>query len=418
VKAWRHFIALAAIACLAGYIHAYSSGRAGVPIRSDAFSYYVYLPSWLLYGDPTLQSVADRCCGGDFPDWTAIVRPPFARGWVDPHPIGEAILLVPFFAAGHVATVAAGLARDGFSRYYQHAAGLAGLVYAIAGLWFLGRWLSRHFSNGVVTATLATLLFGTSLFHYATFDSLWSHAFSFVLCAALMERIDAWTTAPGARQAAIVGAIAGLMILVRHTNAMIPAAFVAAAAFVEPRVRRDVLVAAAVSALVVFPQFWIYHRVTRHWFVSAYGSLGFTWSDPHVYGVLLSPQKGLFFWAPVLIGGLAGLAWLPASWRAWRVAALAVLVADTYVIASWWDWQFGASYGHRGFVDVYPVFAAGLAAMFARVSTHATGRRIALAIVPALCALCMFQMLQYWHGVMPMSDVTWAQYRDAFLRIW
>jgi hypothetical protein len=28
----------------------------------------------------------------------------------------------------------------------------------------------------------------------------------------------------------------------------------------------------------------------------------------------------------------------------------------------------------------------------------------------------MFQMLQYWNGVMPMSDLTWDQYRAVFLR--
>jgi len=35
-----------------------------------------------------------------------------------------------------------------------------------------------------------------------------------------------------------------------------------------------------------------------------------------------------------------------------------------------------------------------------------------------LCALSMFQMLQYWHGVMPMSDVTWRQYKALFLKPW
>jgi hypothetical protein len=54
-------LAYLALACLAGYIYAYASGRAGVPIRSDAFSYYVYLPAWALYQDPSLQAVADDC---------------------------------------------------------------------------------------------------------------------------------------------------------------------------------------------------------------------------------------------------------------------------------------------------------------------------------------------------------------------
>ena len=35
-----------------------------------------------------------------------------------------------------------------------------------------------------------------------------------------------------------------------------------------------------------------------------------------------------------------------------------------------------------------------------------------------LCALSVFQMLQYWHGVLPMSDVTWRQYKALFLKPW
>ena len=71
-----HWMWLAAAIGLAGYVYAYASGRAGTPIRSDAFSYYVYLPAWLLHHDPSLDAVADDCCGGEFPAWTAIVRWP------------------------------------------------------------------------------------------------------------------------------------------------------------------------------------------------------------------------------------------------------------------------------------------------------------------------------------------------------
>jgi hypothetical protein len=162
----------------------------------------------------------------------------------------------------------------------------------------------------------------------------------------------------------------------------------------------------------------IYHAASGHWIISAYGDLGFTWTTPHVAGVLFSPRKGLFFWAPLLLAAVAGLAWLPPALRQWRAPILVVLAIDTYLIASWWDWQFGASYGHRGFVDVYPLLAPGLAAAFARVPAGPVIRAAAAAAVILLCALSIFQMLQYWHGVMPMSDVTWEQYKALFLKPW
>jgi hypothetical protein len=400
---------------LAAYVFVFATGRAGPPIRSDGFSYYVYLPSWILYHDATLQRVADDCCGGEFPGFAAIIRWPGTGRWVNAHPIGVAVLMTPFFLVAHLLTHWTNLSPDGFTLYYQHGAGLAGLFYTVAGLWLLGRLLDRHFTPALVVATLAAILLGTSLLHYATHDSTWSHAFSFFLFAALLERLDAWRSLDdnrdeSERDAVLLGVIAGLIVLVRHTNVLLPLAFVPA----RVRTARARLTVAVVAALVVLPQLAIYWRATGRPFISSYGAMGFTFLSPHLFGVLLSVQKGVFFWAPVLVGGLIGLRWLPAGvrWMAWP--AIVVLIVQTWLIASWWDWQFGASFGHRGFVDVYPIFAVGLASLFARLnSAPASARRAVAVVVCVLCALSLIEMLQYWNGVLPQSDTTWAQYRAA-----
>ncbi len=412
----RWSIALAAALCLAGYVYAYTHGRAGTPIRSDAFSYYVYLPSWLLYHDPTLQSVASDCCGGSFPSWTAIIRWPGTNRWVNAHPIGEAVLIAPFFAVAHALTRWTNLTPDGFSRYYQHAAGVAGLCYVIVGLWSLDRLLRRHVSPAVTLATLATLLAGTSLFHYATFDSTWSHAFSFALVAILLDLADEWRPA---RSAIPLGIVSGLVVLVRHTNAIVVVAIVATLAIVDRRDRLRLTATIGIVAFaIVLPQLLLYRAATGNWIVSSYGNLGFTFAAPHLAGVLVSVQKGLFFYAPVLLLAVVGFGWLPQSLHRWLPAIMAILVVDTYLIASWWDWQFGASYGHRAFVDVYPLFALGLASFYARIASVPRARLAVALVVTALCALSVFQMLQYWHGVLPMADLTWSRYRAVFLEPW
>ena len=434
-------VLLAGGVCVAAYVFVFATGRAGPPIRSDGFSYYVYLPSWVLYHDASLQRVADDCCGGEFPAFTAIVRWPATGRWVNAHPVGVAVLMAPFFVAAHLLTRWTNLSPDGFTLYYQHAAGLAGLFYAVAGLWLLRRLLDRHFTPGVVVATLFAVLLGTSLLHYATHDSTWSHAFSFFLCAALLERLAplgvrspfsngksrsdpvsagaASGEVSGGRirnaeddeaDPVIIGVIAGLMVLVRHTNVIVPLAFV------PFRVRSAAArgTVAVVTLLVVLPQLAIYWRATGRPIGSSYGSLGFTFLTPHLFGVLFSVQKGLFFWAPVLLAALAGAAWLPAGLRWMRAPSAIVLVLQTYLIASWWDWQFGASFGHRGFVDFYPLFAVGLAAFFQRVASLRSAPRLAWSIAAALlCALTLFEMTLYWNGVLPQSDTTWAQYRAS-----
>jgi hypothetical protein len=132
----------------------YAGGRAGNPIRSDGFSYYVYLPSWFLFHDTTLSAVARDCCGGVFPAYTAIIRWPGTRRWVNAHPIGVAIMQTPMFGVAHALTRWTNLSPDGFSLYYQHAAGLSGLLWIVAGLVVLRRVLRRHFSDTVTAATL------------------------------------------------------------------------------------------------------------------------------------------------------------------------------------------------------------------------------------------------------------------------
>jgi len=417
------------VLCLLGYTFVYATGRADRPIRSDGFSYYVYLPSWFLFHDTTLSAVARDCCGGVYPAYTAIIRWPTTRRWVNAHPIGVAIMQAPLFVPAHVLTRWTNLSPDGFTLYYQHAVGLSGLLWIVAGLAVLGRSLRRHFSDGITAATLATMLLGTNLYHYATFDSSYSHPYSFFLLAAFLELTERWYDQPRTDVSTLLGIVSGLIVLARHTNVLFLLFFplynitslssLRARLALFTRQRRVLSVMAIVTAIVVSPQLAIYYQATGRIFVSSYGDLGFNFASPRVVQVLFGVQKGLFFWSPVLLVSCAGLLWLARSRqsaRAFVVPALVVLVVDTYIIASWWDWQFGASFGHRGFVDTLPIFAIGMAGCFAALTTHRQLQQWVAVLVVLAVALNVFQMLQYWNHVLPFSDTTWDQYRGLFLR--
>jgi len=426
VQTPRRFLIVLALLCLAGYVFVYATGRATQPIRSDGFSYYVYLPSWWLFHDSTLAAVAADCCGGTYPDFTAIIRWPGTDRWVNAHPIGVAVMQAPFFLIADTLSWWTNLSRDGFTLYYQHAVGLSGLFWTMAGLWVLAGMLVRHFSRHVTMATLAALLFGTNLYHYATYDSFYSHAYSFFLIAALIDLTERWHEAPTRARSILLGLVAGLIVLVRHTNILVLAVvplFVVAADGPRAALRffstraRSILLIAAIAFLVVLPQLALYMQATGRPLISSYGSLGFTFASPHLYGVLISVQKGVFFWSPLLLLGVAGLFLLRRPLRAFVIPVCVVLIADTYLIASWWDWQFGASYGHRGFIDLFPLLTLGLAAFF-QWSAANRARLVTTAMaVSAMIALSMLQMLQYWNGVLPGSDLTWSAYKALFLKL-
>jgi hypothetical protein len=181
---------------------------------------------------------------------------------------------------------------------------------------------------------------------------------------------------------------------------------------------RPLAAAAVAAAVVVAPQLALYKWITGAWFVNAYvtHNMGFSFASPHLLAVLFSPQKGLFFWSPVLLLSLVGVFVARDSARALVLAAVVVFALQTWLIASWPQWQFGATFGHRGFTDGLALAAPFVASSFAWASRHR--RLVPVFAVGATAAvlLSVAQMIQYWIGVLPGADTTWAQYQDLFLR--
>ena len=425
----RWFVAAAGAAALIAYAGLY--GRLALdpaPIRSDGYSYYVYLPAAFIYHDPSLDALSREWYGGYFPDFTGIRRWPSTGRWVNLHPIGTAVLEAPFFLSADLLTRWSNFPRDGFSLYYQHAAALAGLVYFLAGLAILRRLLSRHFTPAVVLATLVCLTWGTNLFHYGVYDSAFSHAFAFFLACAWIAVVERWWREPTASRSVWLGVVAALIVLTRHTNAIfllvLPLFGVERWSDVPARARAlagragALAAAAAAGGVCLVPQFAIYKFATGAFLVNAYAThdMGFSFTSPHLAAVLFSTQKGLFFWSPVLLLAAAGVLVARGWARALRAAAVLVFALQTYLVASWAQWQFGGSFGHRAFTDALPLAAPFVAASFEWAAVRPPARyAIAIAAAAAVC-LSIAQMTQYWIGVLPTVDTTWTQYRALFLR--
>lgn len=422
----RRFTALTGVVAIAAFA-ALSIGRPGLtPIRSDGYSYHVYLPAWLIYNQLDIGSVADDCCGGEFPGFTAITRWPSTGRWLNAHPIGVAILSVPFFVAAHAVTRWSNLPPDGFTLYYQIGAALSGIAYMLAGLAALRHLLRRHVSDGVALATLAIITFGTNLPHYGVNEASFSHAYSFGLVCILLVLTERWWERPDRAASVGLGAVAGLLILVRHANLLyllvVPLYGVVRLPDVATQARRlskrssGILVASAVCAAALIPQLCYYRYVTGSWLVFSYSNIHPTWTSPHVWRVLFSVQKGLFFWSPALLFALPGFFLSRGSLSRWVVPASAVLVSVTLLISCWGDWQFGASFGHRGFTDALGLCALPMAATFAWIVDRPRLVRVVAPVVVGLVALSLAQLAQYWLDIIPTMDTTWEQYRQLFLR--
>ena len=124
---------------------------------------------------------------------------------------------------------------------------------------------------------------------------------------------------------------------------------------------------------------------------------GDIWSGPlweSLPGLLISPQRGLAFYSPVLLLGFAGmaLAWRQARWRPLvplQVAVLAMIV----VAARWYDWWGGAAWGYRSIVDTAPLLALSMLPAMERVMA---GRRVAALFGAALLWSVAAQFVGAW----------------------
>lgn len=431
----RTWVAAAVLVCaLAGYASVYALRLAETPDRSDGLCHYLYLPALVVHGDSSFKAVANERFGGRIPPVYQITWRPGTNRWLNAHQGGVALLCLPFFLGGRAAALALGLPADGFSFAERHAAGVAGTFYLAAGLYVLGGLLARRVRPAVVAATLLCITFGTNLFHYATYDSLWTHVFSFFLFAVFLDRVEKLSAAPSRRTALLLGAVGGLIGLVRLPNLalllFVPLYDVSSRASARARARflrerrGDLALAAAVTAVIVLPQLLMFRAASGSFWSNPYGPFlarfgirrAFDFGSPHLLDVLFSPAKGLFFWSPILALSVVGLVVGRRIVRPFLLPTVAFVAIQLYVVASWYDWQLGGSFGHRGFTETLAVFAIPMAALFEKVAERPAPRFVVAAFAGVAVALSLAQMTQYWLGILPISDTTLSQYRALFLR--
>lgn len=80
------------------------------------------------------------------------------------------------------------------------------------------------------------------------------------------------------------------------------------------------------------------------------------WSRPWLAEVLISANRGLLSWTPILLPALVGLAWGVGRDRETGLYLVAVCVAFIYFIAAYPAWHGISSFGNRFFVSLTPVF--------------------------------------------------------------
>ena len=419
---------LVLVAVLLGFLASYQiySERLKWPvIRVDGYGYYAYLPAIFIHHDLSFETLAREQFGGTIPEKTDIRRYSATGRYLDKYTVGTALLETPFFLAGHAFALLEGGTADGFSEPYQYAIVAAGLFYLGLGIFFSHRLLRRLLSPAPATAALLVLVFGTNIFHYATYDCSFSHIYSFALVSIFLGLTDRFYRGPTKKSALAAGFLLGIICCVRVTNAVMVVIFLLWGVRGLRELRERLQQRQNLAFYLVFvcgviigfaPQMAYWQYAAGLPLVNSYVGEGFNWLTPHVFQVLFSINKGLFFWCPVLFLAVAGL-WAVKSRLPGLFLPLVVYhLLQLYVVSSWHSWFYGGGLGQRPYVDAMPVFAISLAALFAasrdwQVTLMRLGetRRkapawvvLAAISIPLILINVLFT-LGYWRNIIPYN---------------
>jgi hypothetical protein len=397
-------------------------------ILSDGVGYYLYLPSAFIHRDLSMEWTKPlQTIVTDYrrskPEWYGLVndRP---GAYLDRYPIGLAILWTPFFLAAHILSMLTGHPATGFTIWYQAAVGFAAAFYTALGCILIYKLLRRHFSRKVSYFTVLSLLLGTNMLEYATQDSSFTHVYSLFLIAAGIHLTPIWYKHMSYRTSALLALVLGLTTLVRPTNALIVVVLLLWNVTTRPQIqqrlallwrqRMKLVLMAGVGLAVLFPQLLYWHYITGKWLTNSYDDATFTnILHPQIFNILFSTDHGVFFWAPVLLPALLGLALLRRHLKEWSIPLYVFLPAFVWLMASWVSWQFGESYGHRAFIDIFPLLALPLATVYSRAKSP-TARNV-LVVFAGLCIFAnLFLTYQYWEVVLPPAGTT----MHIYLHVW
>ena len=205
-----------------GYSRFFEGGGKGWKsvISSDGIGYYAYLPSLIIYADPSWEkfTAAERANYGR-PDYNPQYLTNVNGKQVNKYFSGEAILLLPFFLTAIIFSWITGADINGLSFWFQLFTGLGSLFYLFCGLYFLKKILAWfRFSENATSITLAAVIAGTNLLYYAMSQPAMSHTFSFFAINSFLWLSIRFSENPARPYGTLCGLMLGLVILLRPTN--------------------------------------------------------------------------------------------------------------------------------------------------------------------------------------------------------
>ena len=429
-------------------------------IYSDGVGEYAWVRSLFMDGDLD--------CSNEFAYYTSEFQRRF--GWEDAgydlapiktptglqankYPIGTALLWSPFFVVGHFMTVLCnklGLEydADGYSRFYVLLVSFGSCFYAFIGL-LLGYKISRfYFSRNVALLATLTIWFASSIPVYMYLYPSLPHSTSMFVVSLFIYFWWRTRWMRNAKQWALLGAIGGLMSMVRLENVVF---FVLPAAEIVYRLYQHLkdkewhkirsyagkaVLFCGCSLLIFSPQVIVWKIVFGKFFVNPYTatevlkitsqrfeyvyedpytkpdsstgvvSILIFFSHPHLIRTFFGSGHGLFTWTPIILFAILGYIQLFRSDRNIAIFLILAFISISYVVSC--VGGAGASFGHRYLMKCGLIYILGLASLL-----QFCYKRIKFSVLITICSFFIIWnglfILQYSTGLVKREGpISWS----------
>jgi hypothetical protein len=217
-------------------------------------------------------------------------------------------------------------------------------------------------SSGASLLSAVALFLSTPLLYYATIEPYMSHACGTMLLTLVIYLLVRYRQSSPAWF--FMGLSLGVAFLVRWQLALcaVPIGLLALA---TPDWRKLLLLVAGFVVLGWHLPFTWWRMYGTPWVVPAaiQGQQEFLSGPIYVREVLLSPQRGLILWSPLVLLALVGLGLLFRKHPGLSLTLGLMIVLQVLMNASLYDWGGGWAYGMRRMTELYPVWVIGLATL-------------------------------------------------------
>jgi len=407
------FIAVSSVTLIVYDWMARASTQNYIKIDGDGKDYYSYLTSAFITKDLAHLN----------PNTNFVVETP--TGNINMHPVGVAVLQVPFFGLGYFAAYLTQQKLDGYSTPFQLAISFAALFYVLLGIFFIHKTLvNTGFDKKIIFTSLICLFFGTTLLNYTITEPSMSHVYSFSLISAFIYYNQKLSKQFSTRKVYALAFIFGLILLVRPVNVLtillLPFFYNSFSEF-KDQVKRFVNNKKAffASTLIVAAIFSIQSIVwfiqTGQLFQSGYKGNGFYFLHPQIFSMLFGFKSGIFIYTPLFFLASAGIYFMYKNNRFKAGCLILFSLLLLYVFSSYWGWTYFDGIGTRTVVDFYALVAIGLCYVLTAVKMVKTKW-----IVGLLATICVcFNLIicyQYKEGIIPTNGMNFNKFEYVFLK--